>query len=328
MNQVLDCPKCGAPLKFEPRPGMETIECSYCHETVIIPESMRIPLPRPVSKPLLNQSSPKQINPMTRLLVISGSVVVVAGFIIFTLFINASNDNSNSLSADTNNDITLSQPVINDGTATIEAQSTDIALQPLLTQARSWPTSFSENFMDNNNNWDTGDVRDGYITGNRTIRDGTYTWNVTTLQSSIDFSYPDMPDQQDFYANVTVNLLKMPEDHDADAGLLLRYDDTGQTWYYFSVNNYGEYYFGWYDGDNWHSLIPETSSPVIKTGQTNRIGVVVQGSQFNFLINDEVVDHFVDESLQKGIIGLAINLPQEGQKATVVFSNLSVQSSP
>jgi hypothetical protein len=47
------------------------------------------------------------------------------------------------------------------------------------------------------------------------------------------------------------------------------------------------------------------------------------------LINNygvDVVDHFIDDHLQSGTIGLAVNLPQEGEKAIVEFTNFSVSS--
>ena len=172
-------------------------------------------------------------------------------------------------------------------------------------------------------------MRDSYINGNRSISDGAYTWKVTTVQSTSDFAMPDMPDQQDFYASVDLNLVSMPQDdQDADAGMVFRDSSTDQTWYYFSVNSMGQYYFGWFDGTDWFTLIPETDSAAIHVGQTNRLTVGVQGSQFIFLINGQMVDHFIDDNLKSGQIGVGINLPKTGDKATVKFSNFTVLSAP
>jgi DNA-directed RNA polymerase subunit RPC12/RpoP len=41
--RAFKCPTCGAPL--EPSPGVESLKCSYCGGTVVIPESLRIPAP-------------------------------------------------------------------------------------------------------------------------------------------------------------------------------------------------------------------------------------------------------------------------------------------
>ena len=73
-------------------------------------------------------------------------------------------------------------------------------------------------------------------------------------------------------------------------------------------------------------MIPETDSSAIHIGQTNRLTVGAQGSQFIFLINGQMVDHFIDDSLKSGTIGVGINLPQADEKATVEFSNFTVLS--
>ena len=73
-------------------------------------------------------------------------------------------------------------------------------------------------------------------------------------------------------------------------------------------------------------MIPETDSSSIHIGQANRLSVGAQGSQFIFLINGQMVDHFIDENLKSGNIGVGLNLPQTGEKATVEFSNFTVSS--
>jgi DNA-directed RNA polymerase subunit RPC12/RpoP len=44
MADAFDCPKCGAPLTFDPNTmgDQETISCTYCNETVVIPENLRV----------------------------------------------------------------------------------------------------------------------------------------------------------------------------------------------------------------------------------------------------------------------------------------------
>jgi DNA-directed RNA polymerase subunit RPC12/RpoP len=319
LTAAFDCPKCGAPLSFEPHPGDETVECPYCHETVIIPEELRIPLPRVV----VDQQPPaKRSKRLIWAIMAFVGIIVVAVCVAIIIIGNPSNQSTANLPTDTASFDSGS------ATATVEAKATLDALQPILQMEQSWPASFTETFTDNNHQWQTGDVRDSYITGNRSISSGTYTWNITTVQSTSDFSFPNMPDQQDFYASVDMKLVSMPDDPDADAGMVFRDNTTDQTWYYFSANDLGQYYFGWFNGTDWYTLIPETDSAAIHPGQTNRLTVGVQGSQFIFLINGQMVDHFIDDNLKSGKIGLGINLPQTGEKATVEFSNFTVLSSP
>ncbi len=332
MTQALDCPKCGAPLTFEPHPGDETVECPYCHETVVIPEELRVPLPRPIV--IRQTSSPRRSNAVAwvivGLVVIFGLAAVILGAVIISRDANnSSGQNASDLPTDTTYVSATSTPLsaADSATATVEAQATLEALQPILKLEQNWPASFTETFQDNSHQWLTGDVRDSYITGNRSISSGTYTWKITTVKSTSDFAFPTMSDQSDFYASLDMNLVSMPADDPyADAGMVFRHNSTDKTWYYFSVNNKGQYYFGWFNGTDWDTLIPETSSSTINIGKTNRLTVGAQGSQFVFIINGKVVDHFIDDNLKSGDIGVGINLPQTGEIATVEFANFTVLS--
>jgi hypothetical protein len=315
MTASFDCPDCGAPLDFDPEPGQETVECSFCHQTVIIPEDLRIPLPEPVVETHL----PEKPKPRSQLVTIFAWIGVVM-VILLIIGLLAPSDESSTTPTD------AATYAVSGPTATAEAQATLDALQPVLAKEQSWPVIFLDPFMDNNNHWQTGDVRDKYVTGNRSIGDGFYTWNVTAVQGTSDFSFPDLSDQTDFFASVDIKLNSMPDDPDADAGMALRYNSGDQSWYYFSVNDKGQYYFGWYDGTDWYNLIPETDSAAIHPGGTNRLAVGVRGAQFIFLINGQVVDHFIDESQKSGGIGVGINLPNMGEKGNVSFSNFQVSA--
>ena len=314
MTVAFDCPQCGAPLSFEPKPGDETVECSYCHETVIIPKELRIKKPKAV----VERRTPEQPKPRNWVVTTFAWIGFVAVFMIILAIVVPSDQPADDLSTDT--------PSFDTRSATLEAKATVDALQPILKLEQSWPASFTENFLDNSHAWQTGDVRDSYITGNRSISDGAYSWNVTSVQSAFDYSFPDFQDQSDFYASVDMKLINMPDDPDADAGMVFHYSSTDRTWYYFSVNDRGQYYFGFYNGKEWSSLIPETDSDAIHLGQTNRLTVGVQGSQFIFLINGQIVDYFIDDHLKSGSLGVAINLPKTNEKAAVAFANFSVLS--
>ena len=318
MPAAFDCPKCGAPLSFEPHPGDETVECAFCHETVIIPKELRVPLPRVVYQP---PPPVRSSRPSAAIIAIVGVVLVAVCVAIF-IIANPSDQSTTDFPTDTSSVLSPADSA----TATFEAQATSDALQPILALEQAWSASFTEPFTDNSHNWRNGDVRDSYISGNRSISGGTYSWNITAVQSTSDFSFPDMPETANFYASVDMKLISMPDDPDADAGMAFRYNSTDGSWYYFSVNNQGQYYFGWYNGSDWETLIPETDSAAILIGQTNRLTVGVRGSQFIFLINGQLVDHFVDDNLKSGTLGLGLNLPQTGEKATVEFSNFTVLS--
>lgn len=280
---------------------------------------MRVKQPRAVVEQTPTATPPA---PMNRIVKMFAWIGVIA--IILTIIIIAFPSDTPSSNSTDSTDVPVM--AITNPTATFEARATLDALEPILTLEQSWPVSFTENFTDNIHNWEVGDVRDNYVTGNRTISDGIYTWNITTVKSASDFSFPDMPVQTDFFASVDMKTNNMPDDIDADSGMVFRYNVEDQTWYYFSVNSYGQYYLGWYDGSSWYTLIPETDSAAIDVGQTNRLTVGAQGSQLIFLINGQIVDHFIDHNLKFGTLGVGVNLPNVGQKASVEFSNFSVLS--
>jgi hypothetical protein len=322
MTTTLDCPNCGAPLELDLKAGDTTVECSFCHDTVIIPEEIRIPLPPVV---VYRQPPPRQTTRSTWVVIgIIVACVFSAG--IFS-FLSTSSSDTRSSALDTSSD-TVPTKVVIDTQATAEAKATATALQPLLKQEQAWPAVLTEKFGDNSNGWQNGDVRDSYVTGTRSINDGLYTWKITAVKSVSDYSFPTMPDQTDFFASVDLTMLQMPDDVDADAGMVFRYNSTDQSWYYFSINEKGVYYLGWYNGTDWSTLIPQTFSPAIQPGKKNHLSVGAQGSQFIFLINDQMVDHFNNDYQKSGGIGVGLSLTEAGEKAIIQFANFTVLSPP
>ena len=356
MDTSFECPKCGAPISFEPHPGDTTVVCSFCRDTVVIPEELRVPLPK---EHLISRQDAVEVkNPPAKR---SFWLWIIIGFILIVVLIGViptsnSTDSLSSVDApavspsetidsncsvvsqttleaqstlevqatDDANSSTATQAA-SDAQSTLEAQATLDALQSLLKQEQGWPAILKETFTDNKHKWNNGDVRNGSLTGSQIISKGVYTWKVSSDQSVFDSVFPNIADQTDFLASVDLKYYNMPADDSyADSGLIFRYNNTDQTWYYFSINNQGQYYFGLYDGKAWNSLIPETDSAAIHPGETNRLTVGAQGSQFIFSINDQLVDHFNNDQLKSGSIGVAINLPQKDEKANLEFSNFTV----
>lgn len=50
--RAFKCPACGAPL--EPERGVSSMKCNYCGGTVVIPESLRTPVPSSAPAPQYN----------------------------------------------------------------------------------------------------------------------------------------------------------------------------------------------------------------------------------------------------------------------------------
>jgi hypothetical protein len=334
LTASFNCPKCGAPLEFDPDPGDTTIVCEFCGETAIIPQELRIPLPAPVAVTPQTIGKPWWQNWFVIVAVLIalfglGDFIIKAITVTSPVYVASSVLVATRDAQRVNDDLRQAQATFEaNSTAqvkiTAEAQATLKAAQALVKQRQNWPVLLTEKFLDNNHQWVNGDVRDDYLTGSRTIDDGKYRWNVTSVTSAFVASYPDTADQSDFFASVDMKYKQMPDDPSADVGLALRYSDADQSWYYFSVNPKGQYYFGWYGNKEWTTLISTTDSSVFRPGEVNKIAVSAQGSQFIFMINDQVIDQFNNDALKTGNIGLGINLPETGEKADVEFSNFSV----
>ena len=98
MAEPFDCPKCGAPISFQPHPGDETVECPYCHETVIIPEDLRIPLPRPV---VIRQPAAKPAKPLNWVLIAVVLVICIGASVAAFLIANTHDQSSLDIPTDT-----------------------------------------------------------------------------------------------------------------------------------------------------------------------------------------------------------------------------------
>jgi hypothetical protein len=206
-------------------------------------------------------------------------------------------------------------------------QASLLTNQQLVKQEQGWPASLSDQFLDNSHEWLTGDVKDAYITGTRTISNGAYQWDVTALKSGINMTFPTLPDQWDFLAGVDIKYSQMPDDPFADAGLILRYTGSEHSFFYYSVNDKGQYYFGWHDQSGWTNIISEKDSSAFHPGETNRLSVGVSGGEFNLLINDQIVDHVTNFNANSGQVGVGVNLTQPDDRARVEFSNFVVLTS-
>ena len=74
-------------------------------------------------------------------------------------------------------------------------------------------------------------------------------------------------------------------------------------------------------------LVPNTSSTAIIPGLliSNRLAIWMEGDQFRFLINDEIIFADRDVNLRRGSVGLAVRARQSGQ-TTASFDNFMIRS--
>ncbi|NPA93577.1 MAG: hypothetical protein GXO56_07860 [Chloroflexi bacterium] len=161
------------------------------------------------------------------------------------------------------------------------------------------------------------------------IAQGALHWTVQTQKQVIYRLPPVMREETDFAVSVEATPEQgAPEDacYGVWYRMKLRTTPEGmeQSGYYFTVcGDAFAVYALLPKAKSWHFLVGWTASDAIKVGQTNQLGVIVQGNDFKFFINGtqvyEASDHFID----RGVIALGVS-PQKS--AAYRFDNLLVLS--
>ncbi len=158
---------------------------------------------------------------------------------------------------------------------------------------------------------------------------GALHWTEQTQKQVIYRLPPIMREQTDFAASVEVTP-EQGDPQDACYGLWYRVklrttpEGIEQSGYYFTIcGDAFAVYALLPKAKSWHFLVGWTPSNAIKVGQTNQLGVVVQGTNFAFYINGQQVytasDHFID----RGLVALGIS---PDKSAAYRFDNLLVIS--
>jgi len=207
---------------------------------------------------------------------------------------------------------------------TIQATATAQSLQKALQSARQWPVIISDIFDANLYGWPTGQDSDSALASvTWSIADGKYQWQAEAVDSFVWWGTPDMNNVSDFYLAADARQVSGPGD--GEYGLVFR--QSGDSDYYvFEINNQGQFAVYLHQSDSWEALVSWIDSPAILPGGTNRLVVLVQGSQFLFYINDQLVTKLDDTRLENGKAGLLIGLTNPKDKGMWEFDNFELKS--
>jgi len=182
---------------------------------------------------------------------------------------------------------------------------------------------FFDNFSDNRNNWFEGDNSDEYGDYNAEIVDGRYRLSQQAAKSVFSWELPQNADFDNFIMSVDVTPVQFNE---AFAfGLIFRVVDN-QEFYAFEVDSDGYFFINLYQDGDWQTLVDFTEMTAIDGENTNHLMVKAVGSTLSFYINDEEAITIEDKTLSRGAIGVAFELYEDGNTATVDFDNLQVQA--
>lgn len=182
-------------------------------------------------------------------------------------------------------------------TTQAQAQATATAFQTVYMQATSGTPVLNDSLASNSaSRWD----ENTYSAGSCAFSGGKLHANGTAgcFAQATNFS--------DFAYQVQMTFVK----GDGLGGIVFRYNNASQNFYFFTVSPEGSYLFFSGHADQSGGLILKTlqnaSTPAIKTGlnQSNQLAVVARGSKMYLYINQQYVDLVTDSSSSSGMIGV------------------------
>ena len=197
---------------------------------------------------------------------------------------------------------------------------------PINTPTPTWGVNIFDSFDSDENNWPTKVFLDSCGREIMQIQNGKLVWN---LKNSKDCYYWEISETGAFTDfNYSIDVQQITGLAESNYGIIFRdQGDSGQ--YFFDItNDYQEYAFFLYQQDSWTTLIDWTSSPSIRPGDVNRIGVVAQDSVFQFYINGTMVATFSDDTLSSGAVGVAADPGSSGTELILEYDNFELHGNP
>lgn len=203
-------------------------------------------------------------------------------------------------------------------TAPAPQKDTVVTLLPTL----DGPVIFEDNFSANRFGWFTGDNDDDYGTYRAEIVDGRYHMSQAAKKGVFTWEQPADVDVADFVMTVEAS----PLEHSAAFayGVIIRSSDN-ENFYAFEVDTDGYFLVNLFKGGEWTTLVEFTKLAAINVGESNRLTVQAKGPALSFFVNDEEAITLEDTTLDHGSIGVALELYDQGDTATVAFDNLVVR---
>ncbi|HNQ96260.1 MAG TPA: hypothetical protein PKK96_03700 [Anaerolineales bacterium] len=187
--------------------------------------------------------------------------------------------------------------------------------------ADAWTNLLTESFDSNQFGWHVGKDDDEYALTNFEVRDGKYIWDATAHQGFVQRIRANASAIKDFYFSVEIT---QPESLvDVDYGIYFR-EDQEDNYYYFGMDNNGEFILWLYNNEEWTQLVEETLSPAFQQGETNKLSMIAEENHFIFFINDEFAVECFDETLAAGNVGMVIEISQPNLHAIFEFDNVIV----
>jgi hypothetical protein len=178
---------------------------------------------------------------------------------------------------------------------------------------------YEEDFENPDSGWDIyaeDDTAAEYVDGEYQL--AVYRDNYVTWGNPIPGH-----DLSDFEIRVDARQVEGPQDN--NFGILVRYQEGGEDFYWFQISGDGYYSVDLMRAGEWITLVGWEESEAINQGigATNRLMLVCDGSQFDLFVNDRWLTSVSDSTFSSGNIGLAVGAFDE-PGVVVRFDNLKV----
>ena len=192
-----------------------------------------------------------------------------------------------------------------------------------------WPVIYCEEFNDNSNNWQIGQLDADLVTTTTTIQDGKLVIEKvgkpkTGYSGGGVVSWYKLTSASDFAVSATVKITS--KNRDVAWGFTVRQESSNtKNLYDFEIYRQGNYNFLKLSEGVWKPLLLNKSNNAILLDAENTLTVVGEGNKFTFYVNGELINSFTDASISGSIISLAMT-QAEGATATYTIDNILVRS--
>lgn len=187
-----------------------------------------------------------------------------------------------------------------------------------------WSLSIDEQFVSNENDWDTGPIEIDYGTAHLTLKDESYHWRLeaNSEKGMGWWEYPFFDHRLgDFYATVECSLMG-GDVSGSDCGLAFRILNS-ENYYTFVVADDQLMNIALAKKGTWIEVLPWEYTNLVRPGQVNQVAVLAEGTRYRFFINGRFAYELDDDRLAAGKVGMLADVWGENE-AEFAFDNFQV----
>jgi hypothetical protein len=208
-------------------------------------------------------------------------------------------------------------------TATIVARYTAAAIA---TVQPTWPNLLRESFADNHLAWPVTPKQDDSLSINSAIAAGRYQWTVRVEHGNSYFNLvPEKsPSLADFSASATLQFVQGNDEGEVAYGLVFRQNENDYG--FFGIQKNGDFrVMEVHHSGIYQDVIGSSYAIDVLPEHTNRLTVIAVGSDFVFLINNQVVGQ-MNADIAPGKIGLGVDALTRANEAQVEFTDFEISA--